>query len=147
MVIALLVIAAFVVVRLAGGGDTDPAKRRAIAPPSAGVSPTSVGPSTASPSPTDGHGPVALAPEHVKVRLRATESTWVSVRDDDGKELFEGLVHNDKTKSWTARKKIRLTLGNAGGVKLTVNGTDVGKPGKEGDVVRLSFGPGDPTAA
>ena len=88
-----------------------------------------------------------MAPGEVHVRLNALEATWVSVHNDAGDQLFEGLVQADEAKTWSAKKKLKIIIGNAGGVKLRVNGKDVGKPGSEGDVMRLSFGPGDPTAA
>jgi cytoskeleton protein RodZ len=48
---------------------------------------------------------------------------------------------------FTAKKTIHLVIGNAAAVQLVVNGRDLGSPGRPGEVVRLDFGPGDPTAA
>ena len=39
-----------------------------------------------------------------------------------------------------------ILAGNAGAVELKVNGRDLGAPGGSGQVVKTSFGPGDPTA-
>ena len=143
MAVALIVVVAFAAVKLIsnsrGGDPHSPKPRHSAAAPARTPTPT--------PTPTKSSGPMAMAPGEVHVHLKAIENTWVSVHDDDGKQLFEGLVDADKTKSWTAKKKLKLILGNAGGVKLKVNGKDVGKPGSEGDVIRLSFGPGDPTTA
>lgn len=143
MAVALIVVVAFAAVKLitgAGGPDGKQAQpdRSAAAPART---------QTHTPTPTKSSGPVAMAPGQVNVRLSAVESTWVSVHNDAGDQLFEGLISADDVKSWSAKKKLRLILGNAGGVRLRVNGKDVGKPGSEGDVMRLSFGPGDPTAA
>ena len=44
------------------------------------------------------------------------------------------------------RQRIKLVVGNAGGVTLTVNGTDVGTPGRPGQVARVQFTPQDPAA-
>ena len=145
MAVALIVVVAFAAVKLitgSGGGSGNPQQARpsrSAAAPARTTSPT--------PSPTKSSGPVAMAPGEVSVRLSAVESTWVSVHNDAGDQLFEGLISADDVKSWSAKKKLKLILGNAGGVRLRVNGKDVGKPGSEGDVMRLSFGPGDPTAA
>lgn len=142
MAVALIVVVAFAAVKLIsdGGGASHNAKPRHSVAASAHTP-------SSTPTPTKSSGPMAMAPGEVRVHLKAIENTWVSVHDDDGKQLFEGLVDADAAKSWKAKKKLRLILGNAGGVKLKVNGKKVGKPGSEGDVIRLSFGPGDPTTA
>lgn len=145
MAIAAIVVVAFAAVKVitgfgGGSGDRQPAgTHRSAAAPARTNSPT--------PTPSKSSGPVAMAPGEVKVQVSAVESTWVSVHNDAGDQLFEGLVSADDMKSWSAKKKLKLILGDAGGVRLHVNGKDVGKPGSEGDVMRLSFGPGDPTAA
>ena len=36
-------------------------------------------------------------------------------------------------------------IGNAGAVSLFVNGRNLGEPGSGGQVVKVTFGPGDPT--
>lgn len=85
--------------------------------------------------------------KEVKLEVETLEPTWMSVRDSgDDKELFSGLLDEDKTKTWTADKELKIVVGNAGGVRLTVNGKDLGKPGRSGEVMNFTFGPGDPTA-
>lgn len=144
MAVALIIVVAIGAVKvITGMGSSDdrqpPARHSAAAPArTAGPKP--------SPSKSSG-GPVAMAPGEVSIRLSAVEDTWVSVHNDAGDQLFEGLIPADKVKTWSAKKKLKLILGNAGGVRLRVNGKDVGKPGNEGDVMRLTFVPGDPTAA
>lgn len=144
MALALLVVIAIGAVKLITGAGGAPSSN-AVEPRHSAAAPARS--STPAPTPTKSSGPVAMAPGQVTVRLSAVESTWVSVHNDVGKQLFEGLIDADAVKSWSAKKKLKLVLGNAGGVRLRVNGKDVGKPGSEGNVVRLSFGPGDPTAA
>ena len=41
---------------------------------------------------------------------------------------------------------MRLVIGNAGAVSLTVNGTAIGSPGRDGEVARVQFTPQDPAA-
>lgn len=102
---------------------------------------------TKSPAPAKS-APVAMAPrKEVTVRVKAKRKSWVNVRDGNGKQLFSGLVHTGEIKEWSAKKKIWILIGNGGGVKLTVNGKDLGSPGTDGQVLRLSFGPGDPETA
>lgn len=143
MVVVVIVVVAFAAVKLITGGGSE--NRQQAGPQRSAAAPARTGSPT--PTPSKSSGPVAMAPGEVNVRLSAVESTWVSVHNDAGDQLFEGLVSADGVKTWSAKKKLKLIVGNAGGVRLRVNGKDVGKPGSEGDVIRLSFGPGDPTAA
>ncbi|GAB2807449.1 helix-turn-helix domain-containing protein [Actinocorallia aurea] len=91
---------------------------------------------------TPGPDAVAAVPPvkkgHVLVQIRATAQSWVRVEPVEGDKLFMGTLAKGKTGSWTG-KKVGITLGNAGGVVLTVNGKDLGVPGKDGQVVRLFF--------
>ena len=59
---------------------------------------------------------------------------------DSGKELFQGLL-TDETRTFSDRSRVRLVIGNAGAVSLTVNGTAVGSPGRPGQVARVQFTP------
>jgi hypothetical protein len=61
--------------------------------------------------------------------------------------LYEGILEEGERKTFTDKNKVRLVIGNAGGVTLTVNGRDLGAPGGDGQVVRVEFGPGDPTGS
>lgn len=92
---------------------------------------------TRSPTPTS---PVA----GVAVALRATGESWVSVRDAAGRTVFSGLLGRGDARRFRDSRALRLTLGNAGAVQLTVNGKLIGSAGGDGQVVRLRFGPGDP---
>jgi cytoskeleton protein RodZ len=84
----------------------------------------------------------------VNVRVRVTgESCWVRVRDArNDTELFEGVLRQGQVRHFKAAQKLSLEFGNAGAVRLVVNGRDVGAPGSPGAVVRVTFGPGDPAA-
>lgn len=148
MVIALVIVAAFVAVRVARGGDHDggPSAHSSGAGVSSGHSPSAGGPSA---SPSTSPSPTHAAPKHsdkVKLELKASEPAWVKVTDHHGSELYSGLMEPDMVKHWTAKHEINLVLGNAGGVDVIVNGKDLGAPGDDGHVITLSFGPGDPAA-
>ncbi|MBO2446659.1 helix-turn-helix domain-containing protein [Actinomadura barringtoniae] len=91
--------------------------------------------------------PIAAAPrKNVELQVKARRTTWINVRGDKGKSLFSGMLHTGDTQSWTAKKKISILIGNGDGVRLTVNGKDLGAPDQGGGVVRLSFTPSDPEA-
>jgi cytoskeleton protein RodZ len=112
-----------------------------------------------SPTPTPASTPAETPPETpgaiagyvpgdgvaMRVTIKSARS-WVTVRAD-GKAIFQGTMNAGETKDFTAKRLINVVLGNAAAVQLVVNGKDLGSPGGEGDVVRLNFTPGDPTAA
>lgn len=141
MAVALVLVLVYAVVKVVGGGDGEARTAQPVARPTAAQhgAPKPVAP------PKDS---VALAPrKNVEVRVKAKRSSWLNVRDDNGKQLFSGLIRAGETKDWTAKKRIRVLIGNGGGVTLIVNGKDLGAPGTDGQVLRLSFGPGDPDGA
>ena len=117
------------------------------------TAPTTAAPPSTAPSPTTGDDAVATVPrDRVTVRvIGISRVSWVRATGTDRKQLFEGNVRRGQVKDFTDKKVVRLIIGNAGGVKLIVNGKDLGSPGKEGQVVGagggLEFGPGDPVAA
>jgi cytoskeletal protein RodZ len=135
MVAALVLVVGYGIFRVATGEESHKAAERAAAP--ATRAPTAVRPSHSA--------AVAQAPrKEVTVKLKAKRASWLSVQDDKGKQLFSGVIRPGQSEEWTAKKRILLVIGNGGGVRMTVNGKDVGSPGQDGQVVRLSFGPGTP---
>lgn len=146
MAAALVLIVAFGIVQAFSSGGHDPTFT--------GGGPTTLDadrpttPSAGTPTPNPGSGSaVAQAPRgKVTVLVRASERSWVQVTTDTGQELFQGLLDVGARKSFTDRSRLRLVIGNAGGVELTVNGTDIGAPGRRGQVARLQFTPQDPAA-
>jgi cytoskeleton protein RodZ len=103
-------------------------------------------PST-TPSGSGGSSAVAQAPrDRVTVVLHARDRSWVQATTASGKELFQGLLQRGQVKTFSDRQRIKLVVGNSSAVTLTVNGTDVGSPGRAGQVARVQFGPQDPTA-
>lgn len=134
--IALVIVVIFGVMRVMGGGG----ERRAAEVRPADVASTIRPPEQRARSPR----PPAAAPVHadmVEVRVVAKQTSWLRVHDAKGRRLFTGTLRPGQTSTWTARQRIRLEIGNAGGVTLRVNGEDLGAPGRPGQVVRRSFGP------
>jgi cytoskeleton protein RodZ len=74
----------------------------------------------------------------LSLQLRAVEETWVNLQVDDqsGKGMLfkpgEGI-------SVQASNRIQMTLGNAGGLDLILNGKSLEKFGKSGEVLTLIF--------
>ena len=69
------------------------------------------------------------------LNLEALEITWVVVSSDDG-EPHEALLQPGEKAQWHARDHFIVTLGNAGGVHVKVDGMPRGPFGKPGTVVR-----------
>jgi hypothetical protein len=80
--------------------------------------------------------PAKAAP--LKVDVRAIEPSWVSVYED-GKLTFAKVLESDQTKTIESSGKIRLQLGNAGGIEIAVNGKPVGALGRKGQVRMLEL--------
>ncbi|SEG61458.1 protein RodZ, contains Xre-like HTH and DUF4115 domains [Thermomonospora echinospora] len=144
MAVALVLVLVYGIVRVVGGiGDQQNA--RPVAQPSEGRSKP---PAAASPTVRPREDAVAAVPrKNVELKVKAERSSWLNVRDEKGRQLFSGLLAAGRSMEWTAKKRIEVLIGNGGGVKLTVNGKDLGSPGTDGQVLRLSFGPGDPEGA
>ena len=145
MAAALVLIVGFGIVQAFSGSDK---KGTEAAGTDTSTSAPARSPSASSPSPTEGGGSaVAQAPRgKVTVVLRATDRSWVQVTTNTGQELFQGLLQDGQQKTFADKARIKLVIGNAGGVDLTVNGADIGAPGRRGQVARVQFTPEDPAA-
>jgi len=144
MAAALVLVIAYGLVQAfsgSGGGGHDVADpgRSTTAPPRTS--------SPASPTPSGDDSAVAQAPRgKVTVAVRATDRSWVQVTTTSGQELFQGLLQRGQQKTFTDKTRLKLVIGNAGGVELTVNGSVIGAPGRRGQVARVQFTPEDPAA-
>ena len=96
------------------------------------------------PSPSTSPRPAKKTADGVAIALRATGDSWVTVRAASGHTKFSGLLGKGERKKFTDADGLRVILGNAGGVQLTVNGQRVGPAGRDGEVKRLTIKPGDP---
>jgi cytoskeleton protein RodZ len=135
-----------VVTRNSGGGSVD----EVAAPVATSSAPVAPPTPTATPTPTPTVQPsddaVAQATDQeVEVTVEVTgDKSWLSVTEGKaGTSLYEGLVVTGDTQTFTSQKKIRVVVGNAGAVTLSVDGEDLGTPGGTGEVVRLEFAPGE----
>ena len=84
----------------------------------------------------------AAAPEKksegVEVRAEFSNRCWTSVKAD-GKTIYEGTIEKGKSMEWKADDKMVITFGDAGAASVTVNGKDMGKVGKTGQVEEKTF--------
>jgi cytoskeleton protein RodZ len=110
--------------------------------PSSTPTATPSSPTTPSASPND----VVAAADGVTVTVAVTgRASWMRITNGSGKTLFEGTLTKGETRTVRDKTKVKLLIGNAGAVTLNVNGRDLGAPGSGGQVVKVEFGPGDPT--
>lgn len=65
---------------------------------------------------------------------RASEATWIRVRTEDG-HSSEETVPAGQTREWVSDRPFVLTLGNAGGVTLELNGRTLPPLGPSGTVI------------
>jgi cytoskeletal protein RodZ len=82
-----------------------------------------------------------------ELRIVAAEETWLSLGiDDEPKRNI--LLQPGETRSWTAARGFTLTVGNAGGITVSLDGHELPPLGRSGQVVRnLRLPPGDAPAA
>ncbi|MEW1859258.1 DUF4115 domain-containing protein [Streptomyces sp. NBC_00669] len=154
MIAAIVAVIGFVGYTVVSGSGGDSGKTSAQSSPSASAS-TTTSPSPSSPQgngaptgqPTDTGSAIAAAPPgKVTVKVTAESgASWIQATDGNGKQLFQASLKEGQSKTWTDDKKIKLIVGNAGAVQLFVNGKDLGPAGGKGQVVRLTYTPGDPT--
>jgi len=77
--------------------------------------------------------PVRADASPVRVALSADEKTWVSI-SSDGKNIFANLLEPHETKIVLAAEKVRLLIGNAGGLEISLNGKPIGSIGPRGQI-------------
>jgi cytoskeleton protein RodZ len=111
-----------------------PAKEPAQAP----AGPVSGEQAAAAPSPG---AEVPLPPQlpgTVRLNLQITQRCWVSVTSDGNRVLVKLLEPGD-AQTFDALESLYLILGNAGGVRASINGKPAKPFGKDGEVVRVSI--------
>lgn len=76
--------------------------------------------------------------DDLSLELKALETTWLQIIVDDSvaKEL---TFDSGTTQRWRAKEKFKLRIGNAGGVRLVLNGQDLGKLGRVGEVIKFDL--------
>lgn len=112
----------------------EPQNVEAPAPPAPAAPPAHVAATPPPPAPLDRPGARgASLPQRLVVK--AVEPTWIRVQTDDGR-VAEELLPAGATREWTAERRFVLTVGNAGGVELELNGTLLPPLGARGAVIQ-----------
>jgi len=104
------------------------------------------GPAPVAPTPSESGQPARQADSApvdaaaVRVGLSADEKTWVSI-STDGKNVFANSLKPHETKVVEASEKVRLLVGNAGGVEISLNGKPIGPIGPRGQIRVIELTP------
>jgi hypothetical protein len=80
------------------------------------------------------------AARKVTVTLRYAGASWTRVTAD-GRVAFEGTPGPRQRRSFTAGRSLEVVLGYPAGVRLTVNGKDMGVADRSGSIWRHRFTP------
>ncbi|NCV73552.1 MAG: helix-turn-helix domain-containing protein [Actinobacteria bacterium] len=67
-------------------------------------------------------------------------NSWVGLTNANGDQIFNGQIYSGQSQTFSDAQLIKAVIGNAGAIKLQVNGSDLGLAGANGQVVRLDFG-------
>ncbi len=70
-----------------------------------------------------------------RLTISAREQTWLAVSVDGGPEQTM-ILQTGEERSWQAKERFTLSVGNAGGVTLTINGMAQPPLGARGEVIR-----------
>jgi cytoskeletal protein RodZ len=114
-----------------------PAPKR-VSPPPAIPEPVRLG-STPAPSPVAKAEPGPSSPQ--RLLIKAVEPSWIRVQTDDGR-VVEELLPAGASREWATERRFVVTIGNAGGVEVTLNGKALPALGAKGTVIqRLELPP------
>lgn len=70
-----------------------------------------------------------------RLLIRAVEPTWIRVQVDEG-QVAEELMQAGAVREWTAARRFILTVGNAGGLEVDLNGRRIPALGARGAVIQ-----------
>jgi hypothetical protein len=76
----------------------------------------------------------------VSLQLRFSTDSWVEIFDSSGKAVLYDLGKAGSERTLTATAPLRVTLGNAPGVAIAVNGRALPPPPVQGTLARFSIG-------
>jgi cytoskeleton protein RodZ len=87
--------------------------------------------------------PTAVPVEGVNVSINVTgEKCWMQATADGADSpVFTGTKFEGEVLNLTAEENLKIVIGNAGAVRVTVNGRDLGPPGQPGAVGTFTFTP------
>jgi cytoskeleton protein RodZ len=113
-------------------------------PPVVVPAPAPAAPSTSATAPAPPAAPVSSAPKPADrvLVMRATDTTWIRVQPD-GAPATEETLAPGAVREWRTSGRFQVTLGNAGGVELELDGRALPALGTAGQVVKDAILPGE----
>ena len=118
------------------GNDTTTATLTSESETEENVQAVNVSPLPAPPQSTKEAGPEESNRESLTLKGIVKEKTWMRVVIDN-QEPKEYIFNPGSQPQWEARKNFDIMIGNAAGITLEFNGTDLGPLGPRGKVVHL----------
>ena len=74
-------------------------------------------------------------PAGQRLLVRAVEATWIRVQVDEG-QVAEELLQPGAVREWSAVRRFVITVGNAGGLEVDLNGRRIPPLGSRGAVIQ-----------
>lgn len=69
------------------------------------------------------------AKERLRLTVTATDDVWIQLKVD-GKMIFQNVLKKGTSEQWEADSSFTIWTGNAGAMQFSLNGNDLGAPGK-----------------
>ena len=82
--------------------------------------------------------PVSLLPEDLDLQIDSHGTVWLSITAD-GVRQWQGTMRANQSRGVQAAESVRLTVGDAGAVSLTLNGRSLPSLGQSGEVRNLTI--------
>jgi cytoskeleton protein RodZ len=109
--------------------------RAAPAPAPAPAAAPPVSTPAAMPAPTPAPAVARSAAGPQRLVIRAVDATWIRVQPDEGRATEE-LLPAGASREWSAERRFLVTIGNAGGVEVALNGKVLPPLGPKGTVIQ-----------
>jgi cytoskeleton protein RodZ len=87
------------------------------------------------PAPTPAPAAARSAAGPQRLAIRALDATWIRVQPDEGRATEE-LLPAGANREWSAERRFLVTIGNAGGVEVALNGKVLPPLGPKGTVIQ-----------
>lgn len=100
----------------------------------------SVPPASRQPAPRVDTVAVPDAAGAVRVAFTSSEPVWVSIKSD-GTRTYSGTIEGQQPRQFDAARKMVVLVGNAGALKISLNGKPVGPFGSAGEIRLVMFTP------
>lgn len=93
---------------------------------------------TEAPTATPTHSPTPTPITGIRVEVEVVARCYVDVTLD-GQQTFMGILEKGDSRVWSCEREFLMRVGNAAGLRLRVNGVEVGPLGKEGEVLNVRY--------